>query len=293
MSSPSVGSSPSLDDDLELAFQLSDIAAEVALDFFHRGVDTVWKEDNTPVSEADLEVDRRLLEALLVARPEDEVLSEESGTRGSSSRRWILDPIDGTFNFVENKPAWGTHVALEVDGELVLGVITRPVRSERYWGTEGNGAFRGSLGDAASSGVQVQVSCVDDVAKSRIGVWARLPAETLGRLDRETTVVEATLDNILEVIQGDLEAVVGAPGKIWDHAPAVVIIGEAGGRFDDGQGGIRADTGRGDYTNGSIDSRVGTSARRLIPGPLLARAAAWRVRADCFRFALTSEHVFV
>jgi histidinol-phosphatase len=244
---------PSLDEDLALAFQLSDLAAEVALDFFHRGVDTVWKEDDTPVSEADLEVDRRLLEALLVARPEDEVLSEESGTRGSSSRRWILDPIDGTFNFVENLPAWGTHVALEVDGELVLGVITRPVREQRWWGTRGNGAFRGSLGDAASSGVSVHVSAMDDVAKSRVGVWARLPGETLGRLEQETALVEATLDNILEVIEGDLEMVVGAPGKIWDHAPAVVIIGEAGGRFDDGQGGIRPDTGRGDYSNGLID----------------------------------------
>jgi histidinol-phosphatase len=247
---------PSIDDDLTLAFQLGDLAAEVALEFFARGVDTVWKEDNTPVSEADLEVDRRLLEALLVARPADAVLSEESGARGSSSRRWILDPIDGTFNFVEAKPAWGTHVALEVDGELVLGLITRPVREQRWWATRDRGAFRSSLSSSASSAIPVHVSAVDDIAKSRVSVWSIRSDEVVERLERETVMVEATLDNILEVIDGDHEAVVGAAGKIWDHAPAVIIIAEAGGHFRDGQGGHRPDLGSGIYSNRLIDSAL-------------------------------------
>jgi histidinol-phosphatase len=254
--SPASSTSSSLDDDLALALQLSDLAAEIALEFFHRGVDTVWKEDNTPVSEADLAVDRRLLEALLVARPEDAVLSEESGTRGAGTRRWILDPIDGTFNFVQRNPGWGTHVALEVDGELVLGVITRPVREQRWWATRGGGAFRARLGTDAASGAAVHVSTIDDIAKSRIGVWARLPVETLDRLERDTLLVEATLENILEVVEGDLEAVVGATGKIWDHAPAVVIIGEAGGMFRDHLGGQSPDVGSGTYTNGRIDDAL-------------------------------------
>lgn len=246
--------SPSIDDDLALAFQLGDLAAEVALEFFRAGVDTVWKEDNTPVSEADLEVDRRLLEALLVARPEDAVLSEESGARGASSRRWILDPIDGTFNFVEAKPAWGTHVALEVDGELVLGLITRPVREQRWWATRGGGAFRSAL--ASSLSAPVHVSTVDDIAKSRVSVWSGQSDEVVERLERDTVLVEATLNNILEVIEGDQEAVVGAAGKIWDHAPAVVIIGEAGGHFRDGRAGHRPDLGSGIYSNRLIDSAL-------------------------------------
>lgn len=253
---------PSIDDDLALAFQLGDLAAEIALEFFARGVDTVWKEDNTPVSEADLEVDRRLLEALLVARPEDAVLSEESGTRGASSRRWILDPIDGTFNFVEGKPAWGTHVALEVDGELVLGLITRPVREQRWWATRGGGAFRSALGAGSGSAsgsppaAPVHVSTVDEVAKSRVSVWSRQPDEIVERLERGTVLLEATLDNVLEVIEGDLEAIVGASGKIWDHAPAVIMIDEAGGHFRDRQGGRRPDLGSGIYSNGLIDDAL-------------------------------------
>ena len=247
---------PSIDDDLALAFQLGDLAAEIALEFFARGVDTVWKEDNTPVSEADLEVDRRLLEALLVTRPEDAVLSEESGTRGESSRRWILDPIDGTFNFVEGRPAWGTHVALEVDGELVLGVITRPVREQRWWATRGGGAFHSALAAGSASATPVHVSTVDDVAKSRVSVWSSQPDEIIERLERGTVLVEATLDNVLEVIEGDLEAVVGASGKIWDHAPAVIMIDEAGGHFRDRQGGSRPDLGSGIYSNGLIDDAL-------------------------------------
>ena len=113
------------------------------------------------MSEADLEVDRRLLEALLAAQPEDAVLSEESGrARGTSPRRWILDPIDGTFNFVEAKPAWGTHVALEVDGELVLGLITRPVHEQRWWATAVAARSR-VIRWSSSSATPVHVSAVD------------------------------------------------------------------------------------------------------------------------------------
>jgi histidinol-phosphatase len=157
---------------------------------------------------------------------------------------------------VKHDPAWGTHVALEVDGELVLGVITRPVREQRWWGTRGGGAFTAPLASALASGSAVHVSAVDDLAQARIGVWARLPAATVGRLEQATVVVDPTLENILEVISGDLEAVVGAQGKIWDHAPAVVIIGEAGGVFRDHQGGQSPAAGWGSYTNGLVDTAL-------------------------------------
>jgi histidinol-phosphatase len=252
---PSLPSLPSLADDLALAHQLGALAAEVALEFFHRGVDTVWKEDNTPVSEADLEVDRRLLEVLTVARPDDAILSEESGARaGVSARRWILDPIDGTFNFVEGRPAWGTHVALEENGELVLGVITRPVRQQRWWATRGGGAFRSSMADGSTPAPElVRVSTVEDIAKSRITAWQNVTPAGRDRLRRGSIFVEGTMDNILEVIEGDLEAVVGAAGKIWDNAPAVILIEEAGGVFRDRAGGSDPDLGPGTYSNGVIE----------------------------------------
>jgi histidinol-phosphatase len=247
---------PSLDDDLAFAHQLADVASEVALEYFHRGVETVWKEDDTPVSEADLEVDRRMLEVLTAARPADAVLSEESGARGSSSRRWILDPIDGTFNFVERQPAWGNHVALEVDGEIVLGLITRPVYGQRWWATRGGGAFRSAPGSRDDVS-KLAVSAIDDLAQSRVTAWSQVTDDGRKLLRRQAVLVEATMDNVLEVIQGDLEAVVGAAGKIWDNAPAVVLVEEAGGVFRDRRGGHDPDLGPGTYSNGLIETALG------------------------------------
>ncbi len=246
---------PPLDDDLAFAHQLADLASEVALEFFHRGVETIVKEDGTPVSEADLEVDRRLLEVLARERPDDAVLSEESGERGRSSRRWILDPIDGTFNFVEGRTAWGTHITLEVDGELVLGVITRPVYGHRYWATRGGGAYRHDAGSAEGP-TQIKVSTTNDLAQSRVTMWSAGSRGQRKRLRGATVLLEATLDNILQVAQGELEAVVASAGKIWDHAPAIVLITEAGGTFRDPEGGRRPDLGTSRYTNGLIDDAL-------------------------------------
>lgn len=243
---------PSLEDDLALAHRLADIATEIAVPFFERGVETIVKDDNTPVSEADLEVDRVLVEALGRERPGDAVLSEESGAHGSSNRRWIIDPIDGTFNFVEGRGAWGTHVALEVDGELALGVITRPVYEQRWWSTRGGGAFTSDASGANTT--QLHVSATRALAESRISVWSHHSARQLRKWGKGFVLVRpGTLDNILQVAAGELDAVIESNGKIWDHAPAVLLVTEAGGRFRDPEGGSRLDLGTSRYTNGLID----------------------------------------
>jgi histidinol-phosphatase len=244
-----------LDDDLALAHRLAELAAEVALPYFHRGVETIVKDDDTPVSEADLEVDRRIVEALRRERPDDAVLSEESGEHGASSRRWIIDPIDGTFNFVDGRSAWGTHVALEVDGELVLGVITRPVYEQRWWSTRGGGAFRSDASGANET--RLAVSTTSDLAESRVCVWSHQSDERLDELRSGFVLVRpSSLDNILQVAAGELDAVIESRGKIWDHAPAVLLVTEAGGAFRDPEGGTRPDLGTSRYTNGRIDDEL-------------------------------------
>jgi histidinol-phosphatase len=250
-----MASSPSLDDDLALAHRLADLATEVAVPFYERGVETIVKEDNSPVSEADLEVDRRLVEALRQERPEDAILSEESGEHGASNRRWILDPIDGTFNFVEQRPAWGSHVALEVDGEIVLGVITRPVYERRWYATLGGGAF---TSDASGRNARrLQVSTTSDLAQCRICVWSHHSDEQLEVWRREFVLVRpSSLDNILQVAEGELDAVIESRGMIWDHAPALLLVHEAGGTFRDPEGGRRPDLGTSRYTNGRIDAAL-------------------------------------
>jgi fructose-1,6-bisphosphatase/inositol monophosphatase family enzyme len=119
-------------DDLRLAFDVSDLAAELALAHFESGVSATSKPDGTPVTEADRAVERLLRERLSGARPEDAFLGEELGRSGVSDRLWILDPIDGTGFFSRRDPDWRIQVALEVAGDTRLAVVTSPAL-RRCW----------------------------------------------------------------------------------------------------------------------------------------------------------------
>jgi histidinol-phosphatase len=129
----------SLSKDLAFGRELARAAAPIALGFF--GSTTSYlKDDGTPVGDADLAVDRMLTAMIRSTYPKDAILSEESDPIGHSSRRWILDPVDGTVPFLASEQEWGTHIALEVDGEVVLGIVTRPMRSEIVWASRNCGA---------------------------------------------------------------------------------------------------------------------------------------------------------
>src|SRR5690242_12771435 len=128
-------------DDLQLAFDASDRAAELALMHFAAGVSATLKSDGTPVTEADRAVERLLREALSEARPEDAFLGEEFGRRGESERVWILDPIDGTTFFSRGDPNWRIHIALEVDGTTEVAVVTSPALNCCWWATRADGSF--------------------------------------------------------------------------------------------------------------------------------------------------------
>ena len=131
-------------DDLRLAFDVSDLAAELALAHFESGVSATSKPDGTPVTEADRAVERLLRQKLSGARPEDAFLGEELGRSGESERLWILDPIDGTGFFSRRDPNWRIQVALEVAGDTRLAVVTSPALGRCWWATRGGGAFESS-----------------------------------------------------------------------------------------------------------------------------------------------------
>ncbi|MBO0732264.1 MAG: histidinol phosphatase, partial [Acidimicrobiaceae bacterium] len=131
-----------MDGDLALALDLADEADRITLGAFRRDdlvVET--KPDLTPVTEADQAVERALRDALTSRRPGDAVMGEEYGATGNSARRWIVDPIDGTKNFVRGVPVWATLLALEVSGELVVGVASAPALGRRWWAARGRGAW--------------------------------------------------------------------------------------------------------------------------------------------------------
>lgn len=243
-----------MQDDLALARELVREAAAIALAHLGRGLEVHSKPDGSPVSDADLAVEQMLGERLARDRPDDGVLGEELGTRGSSERRWILDPIDGTSNFAAGRPQWGTHVALQDAGEIVLGVVSRPVSGSTWWACRGNGAFRSQEGgDAARA---LHVSDIGSLSRSRVGVWTQTEPDWLARLSEVATRAESDLDDVLKLAEGGLEVMIDVTGRPWDHAPLVVIVEEAGGRFSDRHGGRRIDHGTGLFSNGRVHDEL-------------------------------------
>ncbi|PWW60367.1 inositol monophosphatase family protein [Actinokineospora spheciospongiae] len=253
--------------DLMLANELVARADSIALRHFRGRNPVRTKVDGSPVSEADLTVERAMLDLLRRERPGDAVLSEECGALGDSRRRWVLDPIDGTIPFLRGARDWGTHVALEVDGELVLGLLSRPTEGRVYWARRGHGAHvrengarrrlhvhgGGALGSARVTGFLFDDSPVRGDLEALPG-WTRSPVSAVG-----------------DLLEGRLDALVDEGGKVWDRAPAALLVREAGGRVDDLRGGARLDLPWLVYSTpglgtGITDFLVDRLSRRDVPG---------------------------
>ena len=242
-------------EDLDLALELADLADAVSLARFRAvDLDVQTKPDRTPVTEADLAVERAIRDRLAEARPGDGILGEEFGTEGDSTRQWILDPIDGTANFLRGVPVWGTLIALAVDGVPVVGVASSPAMGRRWWAARGHGAWTtasaGELGveapeasDAASARVpgarRLRVSGVERLADASLSFQSLAQWRQAGHLDRLLALSEQVWR---DRAYGDLwsyallaEGVIDITGefdvKPYDLAALVPIVEEAGGRF--------------------------------------------------------------
>src|SRR5918993_5479962 len=131
-------------DDLRLAHVLADDADSLTQTRYKAlDLHVMSKPDLTPVTDADQAVEEGIRRTLSRARSRDAVLGEEQGSSGHSQRRWIIDPIDGTKNFVRGVPVWATLISLVVDDEVVLGVVSAPQLQRRWWASTGNGAWTG------------------------------------------------------------------------------------------------------------------------------------------------------
>ena len=244
-------------DDIELAHELASVAAEAALPHAGGAVEHRLKGDGSPVSVADLAAERAMLDVLARRRPDDGIVSEEAGTVATGRRRWVLDPIDGTVAFVAGGPEWGTHVVLEEDGEIVLGVITRPLRRERWWAARGQGAFASTDADPLTQTAPLAVSTTTALAGATIGLYRAEGSAVPDVLTAHGATTVTHRSHILDLVEGRIDAIVadrcGAP---WDHAPAVVLAVEAGGRFTDPHGGPRPDLRGGIYSNAHLHDAV-------------------------------------
>ena len=168
-------------DDLRFAHVLADVADDITMRRF-RALDlrVESKPDLTPVTDADLAAEEQLRHVLSRSRPRDAVLGEESGRTGMGMRTWVLDPIDGTANFVRGVPVWGTLIGLMVGGDVMVGVVSAPALGRRWWAARDGGAWTGrSLTKARPCRVSEVTSLQDaSLSYSSVSGW-----EELGRLD--------------------------------------------------------------------------------------------------------------
>jgi histidinol-phosphatase len=214
------------ENDLELAGRLADAASAVALGFHRARKGARLKADGTPVCDADLEAERAMRGLLAVERPADTVLGEELGTSGpASSRRWLLDPIDGTESFISGGSAWGTHVTLEVNGDPVVAVITRPTRSARWWAVRGRGAWGASQ---ASSECDALTVADDGPATKRVAGLVDAGSPRASMLADRMRWVDDEVSPIVALLEGRVGAVLDEGGEPWDRAPAILLALEAG-----------------------------------------------------------------
>jgi histidinol-phosphatase len=212
--------------DLSLALQLAHAADALSLARF-RALDlrVETKPDLTPVTDADRDVERALLDLLARERPADGVLGEEHGTReGTSGRRWILDPVDGTRNFLRGIPVWATLIALEEDGEAAVGVVSAPALGHRWWARRGDGAY--------ADGERLHVS---RVARIEDAVFAYAEANARTRTLAERAWHARGLGDFWQHVllaEGAVDAAVDEATALWDVAAVQVIVEEAGGRCE-------------------------------------------------------------
>lgn len=229
----------SLDEDLRFAHVLADAADAVTRTTFVAGgvLEHRLKDDGTPVSETDLAVERELLTLVKQYRPGDAFLGEEVGQHGHSRRRWLVDGVDGTNNFVTGDPRWGTLIALLDDDIPVVGVNTSTGQGRRWWASTGGGAWVAPLDHpGAGSAIPLEVA---GVPTGRPGAVVELAWEThpsrpvVDRLSGKVRHVAMSTHAGLMVADGQADLAVHLDGGPWDFAAIMLIVSEAGGRCVD------------------------------------------------------------
>jgi histidinol-phosphatase len=237
--------------DLEFATSLADIADKLALDRFGAAdllVET--KPDLSPVTEADKAIEQALRERIAAERPGDSVLGEEGGASGEGDRRWILDPIDGTRNYSRGIPIFATQIALEVDGEVELGLVSAPALGHRWWAERSKGAFR--------DGVSISVSRATKLEDAVVSFELSEGIERLAPLAERAWHARSFGDfwQHMLVAEGCVDVAIDPAVKIWDCAPLKIIVEEAGGKFTDLAGRAVIDGGSGVSTNGLLHAEA-------------------------------------
>lgn len=251
------------EDDIGVAHVLADAADSVTMDRFRaQDLHVQTKPDTTLVSDADRRTEETIRATIKRARPRDAVQGEEFGTTGDATRVWVVDPIDGTYNYVRGIPVWATLIGLRVEGTMVAGLVSAPALGRRWWAAQGSGAWSGRSMSRATRCRVSEVSTLGDacLSYSDLDGW-----EQIGRLDgllNLTRLVDRSTpygdfwSHVL-VAEGAIE-ISTEPTGLAEHDLGALqpIVQEAGGRFTSLAGESRPDKGSVVCTNGALHDAV-------------------------------------
>jgi histidinol phosphatase-like enzyme (inositol monophosphatase family) len=234
--------------ELVFALDLIEEAGQRAVKYFENGVDVDAKEDGSPVTRADKDIEHMIRQAIEQKYPDDGILGEEEIEKKAflkyqnengekMMRRWIVDPIDGTYNFARGIPIFSTLMALEEGDEIVAGVVYNPVFKDMYWAEKGKGAFK--------NGERIYVSEIDKISEALFNFGGANRIMKEGLWDGFCKLIEMTCRQrgfgdylgFSYVFEGKAEAMLETGVKPWDLAPMKIIVEEAGGAFVDLAGG--------------------------------------------------------
>lgn len=224
--------------------------------FGQSGLAVRTKSDRSPVSEADEDVEQMIRERLRRERAQDGIVGEEFGTSGASERRWIIDPIDGTRNYVRGVPVFATLIALEEKGALRVGVVSAPALNSRWFASAGEGAFRNRQ--------KIHVSRVSTIDRAFLGYDSITDFDKASMDDRFLRLVRACDRSRgfgdfwahMLVAEGALDIAIEPFVAHWDMAAVQIVVEEAGGRFTSLKGEARPDGGSAVSTNGLLHDPV-------------------------------------
>lgn len=253
-------------DDLALAHVLADTADAIAMARFRaQDLRVTAKPDLTPVSDADMAIEKAIRATLARTRPRDGVLGEEYGATtppaGSSQRQWVIDPIDGTKNFVRGVPIWGTLIALMEGSEVVVGLVSAPALGRRWWAAKSLGAYAGRHTAAA---VPIRVSEVSRLSDASFCYSSLTGWEQAGRLEAMLDIgrrvwrsrAYGDFYGHMLVAEGAVDVMVEPELSLWDIAALIPIVTEAGGTFTDLSGRPGPTGGSAVATNGKLHSEI-------------------------------------
>ncbi|MDT7809524.1 MAG: histidinol-phosphatase [Acidobacteriota bacterium] len=238
---------------LDFGVEAARAAGEITLRYFRKTFETRLKGKDNFVTQADLEAEEFLRRRIAVSFPEDSIIGEEGGeTTGASGRRWIIDPIDGTYSFVHGVPFYGVLLGVEVDGEPVVGVINIPVLGEMVYAAKGLGCFwngeRARVSETAKLDDALLLS-TDFGSCARYGFGA-----AADELQRRAAMRRTWGDcyGYVLVATGRADVMLDPAMNVWDCAALLPVVEEAGGTFSDWQGQRTIHSGNSVATNGLL-----------------------------------------